>query len=198
MRPVLISALAVAALAGCQKQQSQQTANQTSNASAPAAAQSGPVKGVDRSHRGQPAPTATFKDPDGGDISLAQFKGTPVLVNLWATWCAPCVKELPTLDRLARSHDVDGELGVIAVNQEDAPHASVAAFLKKTVKAKSLGAYQDPDMGLLDALGPDAVLPTTFLFDANGKEVWRYVGDLDWTSPEAARLIAEAKPGGKG
>ena len=57
------------------------------------------MKGVDRSHKGKPAPEATFKDPVGGDISLADFEGVPTLVNLWATWCAPCVKELPTLDK---------------------------------------------------------------------------------------------------
>lgn len=199
MRALVISALAVLALAGCQKPQANQAqSNQAEANQAAAAAQGEPVKGVDRSHRGQPAPTATFKDPDGGDISLADFKGTPVLVNLWASWCAPCIKELPTIDRLAQSHDIDGELGVIAVNEEDVPHLSVVAFLEKRVKAKSLGAYQDPDMALSGYIGPDAVLPTTFLFDANGKEVWRYVGEFDWTSPEAAKLIAEAKPGGKG
>jgi thiol-disulfide isomerase/thioredoxin len=191
MRALLIPC-AFLALTACQKPQ-QPAANQDA-----LAAEVGPHKGVDRSHRGEPAPDISFKNPDGGDISLAHFKGTPVLVNLWATWCAPCVKELPTLDKLAQSHDVDGELGVIAVNQEDKPHASVVAFLKTTAKAKDLGAYQDSNMALLGKLGPDAVLPTTFLYDAQGREVWRYVGDLDWTSPEAARLLAEAKPGAKG
>jgi thiol-disulfide isomerase/thioredoxin len=114
-----------------------------------------------------------------------------VLVNLWATWCAPCVKELPTLDKLAAAHRDDGQLGVIAVSQDSGPQASVEAFLAK-LKVGDLGAYQDPKMGLSGALGPDTVLPTTILFDADGKEVWRYVGDRDWTSPEAAKLLAEA------
>lgn len=197
MRATVISALAVLALAGCHKPQSNQAQGNQVQANQ-AVAEGEPVKGVDRSHRGQPAPTATFKDPDGGDISVADFKGTPVLVNLWASWCAPCIKELPTLDRLAQSHDIDGELGVIAVNEEDTPRLSVVAFLKDKAKVKDLGAYQDPAMALSGFIGPDAVLPTTFLIDANGKEVWRYVGDMDWTSPEAAKLIAEAKPGAKG
>ena len=128
---------------------------------------------------------------------LADFHGTPVLVNLWASWCAPCVKELPTLDKLAQSHDVDGELGVIAVSQDSGPQPSVVAFLKK-LNVTDLGAYHDPNMALSGALGPDVVLPTSILIDAEGREVWRYVGDLDWTSPEAARLLAEAKPAGKG
>ncbi|HKC02669.1 MAG TPA: TlpA disulfide reductase family protein [Sphingomicrobium sp.] len=184
--------IALAALAGCQKQPGQTPANQVSPA-----AEAGPVKGVDRSHKGQPAPDTMFKNPDGGDISLAKFKGVPVLVNLWATWCAPCVKELPTLDKLAQSHDVDGQLGVVAISQDSGPRTSVAAFLTK-LKIKDLGAYQDPKMALSGAMGPDTVLPTTILIDAQGREVWRYVGDLDWTGPEAAKLLAEAKSGATG
>ena len=189
MRFAVISC-ALLALAACHQPQP------PANESAPAA-QAGPVKGVDRSHKGQPGPSASFNDPDGGDISLADFSGTPVLVNLWATWCAPCVKELPTLDKLAASHRDDGQLGVIAVSQDSGPQASVEAFLAK-LKADDLGAYHDPKMSFSGALGPDTVLPTTILYDADGKEVWRYVGDLDWTGPVAAKLLAEAGASKKG
>jgi len=79
----------------------------------------------------------------------------------------------------------------VAVSQDTGPNASVVAFLKSHGIA-ALDPYQDAKMGLTGALGPDTVLPTSILFDANGKEVWRYVGDLDWTSPEAAKLLAEA------
>jgi thiol-disulfide isomerase/thioredoxin len=184
MRTALLIA-AILALSACQKPQ-QQAPNETVPA-----AEAGPHKGVDRSHKGQAAPAALFSNPDGGEISLAKFKGVPVLVNLWATWCAPCVKELPTLDGLAAAHRDVGQLGVIAVSQDSGPQASVEAFLDK-LNVKELGAYHDPKMALSGALGPDTVLPTTMLFDANGREVWRYVGDLDWTSPEAAKLLAEA------
>ena len=153
-----------------------------------------PVEGIDRSHKGKPTPDTTFRDPDGGDITLADFRGSPVLVNLWATWCAPCVKELPTLDRLARTRD--GSLGVIAVSQDMGPHPSVVAFLD-TLKVANLGAYHDPQMALSGALGAQ-VLPTSILYDAEGRELWRYVGDLDWTGEEAARLLAEARPGAGG
>ena len=183
MRLLLIPC-ALLALAACHKPE--QPANET----APAA-EAGQVKGVDRSHKGQAAPDASFKDPEGGDISIADFKGTPVLVNLWATWCAPCVKELPTLDRLSQQHDQDGTLGVVAVSQDMGPHASVEAFLQAH-KIGSLAPYQDSRMALAGALGPDTVLPTSILYDAHGREVWRYVGDLDWTGPEAAKLLAEA------
>ncbi len=143
---------------------------------------------LDRGQQGKLAPATVFRDPDGGDISLADFRGVPVLVNLWATWCAPCVKELPTLDQLAKSHDVDGQLGVIAVSQDRAPQGSVKAFLAQH-RIMALGAYHDPDMALSGALGTQ-ILPTSILFDAEGREVWRYVGDLDWTSKEAEKLLA--------
>ncbi|HEY6048628.1 MAG TPA: TlpA disulfide reductase family protein, partial [Sphingomicrobium sp.] len=96
--------------------------------------------------------------------------------------------ELPTLDQLARQGN--GSLQVVAVSQDMGPHASVVAFLQQH-RIASLEPYQDPKMSLSGALGAE-VLPTTILFDANGKEVWRYVGDLDWTSPAAAKLVAEA------
>lgn len=151
--------------------------------------EAGAQQGVDRSHTGEAAPAVGFKDPDGGDVAITDFRGVPVLVNLWASWCAPCVKELPTLDRLAMAKD--GELGVIAVSQDMAPHSSVTAFLAEH-KIANLGAYHDAEMGLTSALGVQ-IMPTTVLYDAAGKEVWRFTGDLDWTSAEAEKLLAEAR-----
>jgi thiol-disulfide isomerase/thioredoxin len=180
----LILLLPVLLLAGCDRQKPETP--QGEEAAAPGEVE----KGVDRSHKGEPAPDAAFKDPDGGDISLADFKGVPVLVNLWATWCAPCVKELPTLDRLAESRAVDGQIGIIAVSQDMAPQGSVKAFLDK-LGVEHVGAYHDDKMALSGALGVQ-VMPTTILYGSDGREVWRYVGDLDWTSEEAARLLAEA------
>ena len=179
IRPLIALALALTA---CRQQAEQQP---QSNESA-AAPQTG-VKGVHRENAGKPAPEKQFNDPDGQLVGLADFKGQPVLVNLWASWCAPCVKELPTLDKLAAS----GRIKVLAVSQDSGPHPSVVAFLE-THKLANLDAYQDPDMGLSGALGPETVLPTTILVGADGKEIWRYVGDLDWTSAEAAKLLAEA------
>ena len=93
--PLIAAALA---LTSCQQQAEQKTeTNQT------AAAQPAGVKGVSRANAGKPAPEKQFNDPDGQLVELADFKGQPVLVNLWASWCAPCVKELPTLDKLARA-----------------------------------------------------------------------------------------------
>ena len=119
----LILAAALLALASCHKP-SQPAANQGS-----AIAPEAPGKGVDRTHKGQAEPATAFNDPDGKPTSLKAFAGKPTLVNLWASWCAPCIKELPTLDRLAQAKD--GKLNVVAVSQDmDVPHTSVVAFLK--------------------------------------------------------------------
>ena len=155
---------------------------------------SGQVKGVDRSRKGQQAPDVPYLGPDGGETRLTDLRG-PMLVNFWATWCAPCVKELPTLNALSRRHAEEGALAVIAMNQDTAPQGSIEAFFVK-LKIDALGLDQDPKMALSGALGVE-VLPTTILFDAHGREVWRYVGDLDWTGEEAARLLSEAGVGPK-
>ena len=189
---VLTLTAALLALAACHK-----TQQPSGNESVPSTAQAGPQKGVDRSHKGQPAPDVSFTNADGAETSLAEVSGKATLVNLWATWCAPCVKELPTLDRLAAAHRDDGQLGVVAVSQDNGPQPSVEAFLAK-LKVEDLGAYHDPKMALSGSLGPDTVLPTSILFDAQGREVWRYVGDFDWTSPQAAKLLSEAGAPAKG
>lgn len=148
------------------------------------------IEDVDRSQKGKAAPATAFHDADGKDVTLAAFKGRPVLVNLWATWCAPCVKELPTLDRAASAAGPDG-LQVIAISQDSGPRPSVVAFLKANGIA-TLKPYHDPAMAISGALGAQ-VLPTSILYDSKGRELWRYVGDLDWTGAEAARLLGEAE-----
>lgn len=182
MRSVTVIAI-MFALVACSKPARQPAASNDNVASA----EGGEVKGVHRDNRGNAAPVIAFSDPDGKAARLSDFAGKPLLVNLWATWCAPCVKELPTLDKLARR----GGVRVVAISQDSGPHASVVAFLQGH-QIGTLLPYQDPKMALSAALGPDIVLPTTILYDAKGKEVWRYVGDLDWTGPEAAKLLSEA------
>ena len=177
----LLVVLTVPMIAGCDRQKADPP-------QAPAA-EAGEAKGVDRSHKGQAAPTVKFKNPDGGDFDLTKFKGTPVLVNLWASWCAPCIKELPTLQTLEQAQADEGRLGIIAVSQDMAPQGSVDAFLGERDIGR-FAAFHDADMRLTDALGIQ-IMPTTILYDADGKEVWRYVGDLDWTSAEASKLLSE-------
>ena len=139
--------------------------------------EAGAGKGIQRDNAGQPTPDIELMDADNEPATLADAKGKPMLVNIWATWCAPCVKELPTLQSLAAQK---GAPRVIAVSQDMAPRGSVNAFLAKN-KLADLEVWHDPKMALSSAAGAE-VLPTTILYDAEGREVWRYVGDLDWTS----------------
>ena len=153
---------------------------------APPAADPAPAgAGVNRSHKGEAMPTAALKSLDGKTASLAQFRGRPVLVNLWATWCAPCVKEMPTLDKLAG----DGTVRVASVAEDEA--GKVAPFMARA-KLAHLEPLLDPQMTLSTA-AYQANLPTSVLYGSDGREVWRYLGDLDWTGPKAKALLAEAK-----
>lgn len=142
---------------------------------------------IDRSHAGSPAPTYAFTDRTGKVTSLKAFAGKPVLVNLWATWCAPCVKELPTLDALSAREA--GKLAVVAISQDMAAE-KVAPFVAAR-GFKALATYTDPKMSWTPAVTP--TLPTTILYGSDGTEVLRVTGDMDWAGAEAAKLIAEAK-----
>ncbi|UYY76370.1 TlpA family protein disulfide reductase [Sphingomonas sp. R1] len=180
---LLLGALAVA---GCDKQsQPSQQANVTApaNASAPA-----PGGTVDRSHHGEAAPTIAFTDSAGKKTTLAAFKGKPVLLNLWATWCVPCIKEMPTLDTLAGK--VGDTLVVLPLSQDLKGMEVVGPFFERR-GYKHLKPYLDTDTAFSVQMGTN--LPTTILYDSAGKEVWRVSGDFDWAGDAAAKLIAEAK-----
>jgi len=143
---------------------------------------------IDRSHKGETMPEMTLKDGAGHSLSLASLKGTPVLVNLWATWCAPCVVELPTLDRLVDLRE--GKLRVLTVSQDMSGTEKIAQFLKER-GGDNLEPWLDPQ-GDLGAKYQVQTLPTTILYDSEGKEVWRWVGGNIWTSAAALKLVAEA------
>ncbi len=142
---------------------------------------------IDRSHKGQAVSAISFVDPAGKVVSLKDFVGTPMLVNLWATWCAPCVAEMPTLDALAVRDE--GRLVVLPVSQDLEGAAKVDPFFANA-RFKALKPYRDPQAAL--SIDYEANLPTTILYDSSGKEVWRMMGGMDWTSKAAAALIAEA------
>ena len=189
-RVAIVCLLALTA-AGCDRQSPPpEQANAQANATAASpdeatGATSTAQIGVDRSHKGEAAPATVFKDAAGKPTTLAAFKGKPVLVNLWATWCGPCVAELPTLEALRKS----GKVRVAAISQDTGAAAKVPAFLKEH-GAPTLTPYLDDKMAL--STGWSANLPTTILFDSAGKEVWRWNGGNDWNSAAAAKLIAEA------
>jgi thiol-disulfide isomerase/thioredoxin len=132
------------------------------------------------------APGMTFRRGDGKTFRLADFRGRVVLVNFWATWCAPCIRELPSLDRLEAA--LGGkDFAVIAVN-EDRGGANVAGpFLEKR-GIERLRLYLDDKMSLALALGLKQ-MPTTFLLDREGRVVGSLAGLAEWDSPAAKALI---------
>jgi thiol-disulfide isomerase/thioredoxin len=191
LRLPIVFLLALAAtlpLSGCAKGNAGADQGNGANSAAPARA----VPGVlDRSHAGTPAPAFTFEDPDGKPTNMAAFRGRPVLVNLWATWCAPCIIEMPSLDALAtREGDA---LQVLALSQDLDGRAAVTRFFGER-NFRALEAHLDPQMQFMMERKLET-LPTTILYDAEGKEVWRMVGRADWESDRVARLLDEAEGG---
>lgn len=138
---------------------------------------------------GRQAPKAVFTGADGRDVSLADFAGRPLLVNIWATWCAPCKAEMPTLDALAALEE--GTVSVIAVSQDLEGRAPVRAFFDKSA-ITNLEPYTDPENALLAAFGNNIALPTTILYDPEGLEVWRVTGGVEWDDAEIAKLLSQA------
>jgi thiol-disulfide isomerase/thioredoxin len=143
---------------------------------------------LDRSHAGTAIPAAQFKDPDGETVTLDGSRGgRPLLLNLWATWCAPCVVEMPALDALAEREQ--GRIEVLAVSQDLEGKAKVDAFFAKH-GFKALEPYVDVENALSSELKVMS-LPTTIFYGADGKERWRIVGIEEWGSTNAAKLLAE-------
>ncbi len=140
------------------------------------------------------APDLAFKGPDGKATRLADFRGKTVLVNLWATWCVPCRKEMPVLDALqAKLGGSDFE--VVAVNVDTTRLDKPAAFLKDN-GISDLLLYSDPSADVLQTLkrqGGLLGLPTTLLVDRDGCELGRMAGPAEWASPDAEAVIAAAK-----
>jgi thiol-disulfide isomerase/thioredoxin len=192
--PAVLAALLAAPLVGCGDRASNDGGQGNAVSAAPTASpdEAAPAAppprsgGIDESRAGEAAPTLGFLDPAGKPVTLAAWRGRPVLLNLWATWCGPCVKELPTLDALAAQKA--GKLAVVTLSQDMDP-AKVAPFFAER-KFKALKAYTDPKLAWVPAVASN--LPTSILYDAQGKEVWRTVGDLDWTGAVATKALAKA------
>lgn len=141
-----------------------------------------------RQFAGTPIPAMAFVDAAGNTLDLAAQDG-PVLINLWATWCGPCVKEMPQLDALAG--EMDGEVRVITVSQDIRGAEVVTPFFAKGGYAR-LEPWLDPDATLSAQFTPEGALPLTVLFDAKGKEVLRVAGGYEWDSSEAIAMIRDA------
>ncbi len=187
IRPVLfIPALLV--LAACDRGSSETEQDVAENGQTESkASEKGLVGKLDISKRGTPMLDVPFQNPEGEVVQLGNFKGKPLLVNIWATWCAPCIVEMPMLDELAaREKD---RLRVLVVSQDLQGMEKVKPFFEKS-DFDELEPYLDPDNGLSFGFGT-GVMPTTVLFDAEGREVWRVVGAMDWHGAKAAALMEE-------
>jgi len=138
-------------------------------------------------------PDLVFEDAAGKKMSLADFRGRTVLLNLWATWCVPCRKEMPALDAL------QGKLGskdfeVVAVNIDTRDPDNPKTFLKD-LGVKHLAYYADPSAKVFQALkavGRAFGMPTTLLVDPQGCEIGTIAGPAEWASDDAVKLIEAA------
>ncbi|MBB1490698.1 TlpA family protein disulfide reductase [Paracoccus sp. MC1854] len=133
-----------------------------------------------------PVPDVEFTDLDGGTHRLADWQGKVVLLNFWATWCAPCREEMPSLDALQKAKGgEDFEVVTVASGRNTA--AAIHRFFEES-GVTDLPTLTDPQMRLARAFGVMA-MPVTVLIDAEGREVARMSGDADWSSPAALALV---------
>ena len=140
---------------------------------------------VDRSHAGTPAPTLAFERRGGTVMHVSDFGGKPVLVNLWATWCAPCLAELPALNALAIAKA--DQLTVLAISQDLEGWKAIDKRFRPDVYSK-LTPYLDQKSDYALAVGAKG-LPMTILYSADGHEIWRVARPLDWNSAEVRALL---------
>jgi len=134
----------------------------------------------------EPLPDAKFQDASGKERTLAHWRGKVVLLNLWATWCLPCRKEMPALDRLQNELGSD-KFEVVAVSVDRKGIEGARKFLDET-KVEHLALYVDPTTRLTSELRAVG-LPATLLIDAQGREIGRLLGPAEWDSEDAKRLI---------
>jgi thiol-disulfide isomerase/thioredoxin len=140
----------------------------------------------------KPLPELAFVDAADKPLKLSDYRGKVVLVNFWATWCAPCVKEMPSLDRLQALMGKDKFI-VLPLSLDGPSWPKVAPFYHDK-KLSELGIYFDKGRKTMQALDV-SVLPTSILVDAQGRELGRIEGEADWATPEAVALMKAAAGG---
>lgn len=134
----------------------------------------------------KPVPEIQFQDGEGKELTLADFHGKVVLLNIWATWCGPCREEMPTLDRLqAKLGGSDFEVLALSIDRDGIP--AITRFFGE-VGVRYLTMYLDSSAKAAPALGAVG-LPTSLLIDREGREIGRLVGPAEWDSPEMVEFI---------
>ncbi|RUU32485.1 TlpA disulfide reductase family protein [Mesorhizobium sp. M6A.T.Ce.TU.016.01.1.1] len=158
-----------------------------------AAAATGQVAALLPADPPQSLKSLAFNDPGGKPMTLADHAGKTVLLNLWATWCAPCRAEMPALDALQKEMGSDA-FEVVAVNVDAGDDTKPKKFLEET-GVKALGYYRDSTMALFNDLktrGLALGLPVTMLIDGEGCLIAHMNGPAEWSSPDAKRLVETA------
>ena len=134
------------------------------------------------------ASQTAFQGADGQALTLADFKGKGVVVNLWATWCGPCVREMPSLNRLQKAVAADG-ISVVAVSSDRGGKDLVEVFMA-THKLDALKPYLDP-LGEFTRTMAGRGLPRTYIINAAGELAASYVGPAEWDTPEMVAAVRE-------
>lgn len=138
-----------------------------------------------------PLPAIALTHLDGRPVDLADFSGRVVVLNVWATWCGPCIQELPSLQRLGQRY-AGRDVQVLAASAGDTV-AEVRRFLDK--HPLTLTILLNPDRSLLRAWRLRA-LPTTYILDPAGRVRYRFVGEREWDHPEVMRALENLLSGG--
>ena len=131
-----------------------------------------------------PAPPVSFADQSGKTVTLADFRGRMVLINLWATWCAPCIHEMPSLARLQAQL---GGLTILAISEDRRGAEVVEPFVHK-LGLGGLAIYLDAKSEVGHAFAVEG-LPTSILVDRDGRILGELQGAADWDSPDMVKLI---------
>lgn len=166
------------------------TADDTKAIDAAAVGAIAAMRGADKP---QSMSSLSFTGPDGKPVRISDFKGKTLLVNLWATWCAPCREEMPALDALETKKGSD-KFEVVTINIDTGDDAKPKAFLSE-IGVKSLDLYRDPTMGVFNELKRKSLafgLPVTMLVDKEGCQIAAMNGPADWSSDDALRFVDAA------
>jgi len=137
----------------------------------------------------KPVPDLRFVDASGRSLTLADFRGKVVLLNIWATWCAPCREEMPALDRLQAR--LGGERFQVVALSVDLQGAPIARRFYDEVGIKALPLYVDPTAKAAFTFNVPG-LPATLLVDRAGREVGRHLGAVQWDSPQVVERLRRA------
>lgn len=143
---------------------------------------------LDRYDPSAAAIQAQFQAADGSSLTLADFKGKGLVVNLWATWCAPCVREMPSLNRLQKLVEADG-IQVLAISSDHGGQDVVNEFMAAH-KLDALKPYFDPSGAFTRAMEGRG-LPRTYIINTAGEMTARYIGPAEWDAPDLIAAVRE-------